>query len=498
MTVSPDAVTSLARHTAVYGVGDLLGRAVSLLLVPLYARLLTAADNGVLALAYAFIAFTAVIYSLGLNPALIRYLSGEADEGLRRARFSSAFWTLLGVASLFSAAMWAGADVLSRRILGSEEHSEIFKLLAAIVWLDSLAEPLFTLCRARQRSATYAAIKFVQYSFQMTLTIYLIAGLGMGVRAVFWSNLASSSLAFVALCPLGISHLRLSYAHHRVRELLAFGIPFVPSALATLVINLSDRFLVKYFLGLEMVGVYGIVYRLGLPMLLVVRAFRAAWAPALLSLPDAEEGRKLSARITTYFCLGGMLLFLGVSAYARELIHLISGRNAGIYLEGQAVVPIVTLGFVFYGIYVILTGAVFVESRTRMLPIIVGAGAATNVVLNVLLIPRIGLVGAAWGTLAANVTMAVALHLGTRRFYRVAYERERLLKICAVGLVLYLVISAFVQESTATGIVARGLLLLSYPFILWGWSFFEPHEWERLRSVLGMRVKREPAHGPEP
>ena len=143
-----------------------------------------------------------------------------------------------------------------------------------------------------------------------------------------------------------------------MRELLAFGIPFVPSALATLVINLSDRFLVKYFLGLEMVGVYGIVYRLGLPMLLVVRAFRAAWAPALLSLPDAEEGRKLSARITTYFCLGGMLLFLGVSAYARELIHLISGRNAGIYLEGQAVVPIVTLGFVFYGIYVILTGAV--------------------------------------------------------------------------------------------------------------------------------------------
>ena len=494
----PDSIKSLARHTAVYGVGDLLGRAVTFLLVPLYARMLSAGDNGVMALAYAFIGFTTVVYSLGLNQALIRYLSAEADEGLRRARFSSAFWTLFAVAALFSAAMWVGADVLSRRILGSADYSEIFRLLAAIVLLDSLAEPLFTLCRAQQRSATYAAIKFVQHSVQMGLTIYLIAGVGVGVRAVFWSNLVSSGFAFVALFPFGISHLRLAYSPGRTRELLAFGIPFVPSALAAMVINLSDRFLVKFFLGLEMAGVYGIVCKLGLPMLLVVRAFRSAWAPALLSLTDSDEGRRLSAQIATYFCLGGVLLFLGMTAFSSELIQLVSGENAAIYLEGQRVIPLVTLGFLFYGIYVIFTGGVYVESRTRMLPGIVSAGAATNVVLNVILIPRIGIIGAAWGTVAAYALMAAALYLSTRRFYRVAYERGRLLKIGFVGLVLFVAITTFVRESTAEGMVARGLLLLGYPLILWGWNFFEPREWERMREIVGLRVDRETGAGREP
>ena len=187
-----------------------------------------------------------------------------------------------------------------------------------------------------------------------------------------------------------------------------------------------------------------------------------------------------------------------MTAFSSELIQLVSGENVAIYLEGQQVIPLVTLGFLFYGIYVIFTGGVYVESWTRMLPGIVSAGAATNVVLNVILIPRIGIIGAAWGTVAAYALMAAALYLSTRRFYRVAYERGRLLKIGFVGLVLFVAITTFVRESTAEGVVARGLLLLGYPLILWGWNFFEPREWERMRAIVGLRVDRETGAGREP
>ncbi len=479
-----DRIKSLFRHTAIYGIGDLLGRAVSFFLLPLYARMLTTGDNGVRSLAFVFIGFSAVFYSLGLNQALVRYLSGEDDPAVGRKRFSSAFWTLFGVGLTFSALLWAGAAPLAQFFLGTGAYADIFHLMAIIILLDTLSEPLFTLCRARQRSATYAAVRLVQHTLQMGLTVYLIAGLGHGVRAIFWSNVASSAFAFLALSPVCWQNLRLIYSPAAVRELLTFGIPFVPSALALLVINLSDRFLIRVFLGIEEVGIYDIVYKLTLPMLIVVRVLRAAWAPSILSIPHREEAYAVCARVTTYFSLTAVFLFLCIQTFARELILLVAGSNAPVYLKGQDIVAPILLAFLFSGIYVIFTAGVYAEKRTRMLPAIVGAGAVVNIGINLLLIPRIGFIAAAWSTLAAYGLMALLLYLQTRRFYPAPYEYRRLAKIGVAGTVVFLITSNYINETTPEGIAARGIFLLGYPLILWGWNFFDPQEWHDLRSMV--------------
>ena len=480
-----DRIRSLTRHTAIYGIGDLLGRVVSILLLPVYARLLTAEDNGVRTLAFACIGFCTVFYSLGINQALIRYLSGENDPADRRTRFSSAFWTLLFIGLLLSSALGLASAPLARYLLGSEAHTSIFHLVAIIIFLDTLSEPLFALCRARQQSVAYAAVRLVQHTLQMGLTVTLIVGFGIGVEAIFWSNVASSAFALFALLPLGWKQFRLTWDRATVRDLLSFGVPFVPSALAVMVINLSDRFLIKFYLGLDATGVYDISYKFGLPMLLVVRAFRSAWAPALLSVPDPGEARAVCARVTTYFSMAAVLLFLCIAAFSRELILLVSGHNAPVYLPGQAVVPLIALAYLFYGLYVILTAGIYAEARTRMLPAIVGAGAVLNVGLNLLLIPRLGFVVAAWSTLAAYTLMAVLLYLNVRRFYPVPYEYRRLVKVGVAGSVVFLSMFPYLHDTTPAGIVARGIFLLGYPLILWGWNFFDPREWKHLTAAVG-------------
>ena len=482
-------ITSTARHTAVYGLGDLLGRVVSVVLVPLYARRLTLHDNGILSLAFAFIGFTAVLYSLGIHPALIRALSGQKDPAARERSFSSAVWLLLAGSTLFSALIWITAPALSHPLLGTSAHTPVFRFMAAILFLDALSEPLFTLCRAAQRATLYALVRLVQHTLQLGLTVTFILGLNRGVIAVFEANLIGSACALLALLPVGIKHLRPVFDLKTVRELLAFGIPFVPATLSLLIINLSDRFLVEYFLGLESLGIYGITYKLGLPMLLMVRAFRTAWAPAVLSIPDPV--RDMCARITTYFCLVAVFLFLGVSAFSHELIVLVAGSRAPTYLPGQNVIPLVTLAFLLYGLYVILTAGIYARGRARMLPVVVGLGAAINLGANGLLLPRIGLVGAAWSTLIAYGAMVLVLFFRVRQFYPVAYEYGRLAKISMAGGVVFLTVSNYLQDLTLEGIIARAIFLLGYPVILWGWRVFEPQEWQDLLTVCRstMRLK---------
>lgn len=452
--------------------GDLLGRAVSILLVPIYARHLTPADNGILSLAFAFIGFSAVFYSLGLNPALVRLLSGKTDLGKHRAAFSSAFWALFATGIILSSLVWTNAGSLAHHLLGSSDYSAIFELIAAVVLLDALSEPLFTLCRARQRSFLYAIVRVIQHTLQLGLTAYFIAILGRGPIAVFEANLISSLFALIVMFPVGLRLIRPTFDMRALRELLRFGLPFVPSAFAFLIISLSDRFLIRFFLDLDDLGIYGITYKLGLPIFFVVKAFRSAWAPAVLDETEEEETRQMCARVTTYFTLFGIFGCLILATFAREIIVLIAGDNAPTYLEGIRVVPIVGLAFFFHGLYIILTAGVYAEGRAGSLPFIVGTGACVNIAINIFLLPKIGFIAAAYSTLIAHILMTVLLFLIVRRFYPIPYEYGRLGKICVAGAVVFIVLSPHIHDTSIEGVIARVIFVAGYPLILWGWRFF--------------------------
>ncbi|MDP6777033.1 MAG: polysaccharide biosynthesis C-terminal domain-containing protein, partial [Candidatus Latescibacteria bacterium] len=103
------------------------------------------------------------------------------------------------------------------------------------------------------------------------------------------------------------------------------------------------------------------------------------------------------------------------------------------------------------------------------------------------LIPRIGLIAAAWSTLAAYGLMALLLFLSVRRFYAVQYEYGRLVKLCVAAGIAYLMIWKYTDDPTLSGILARVVIfLVVYPTILWGWRFFDPAEWRDLRSLLSL------------
>ncbi len=480
-------VKSIARHTAVYGLGDMLGKATGILLVPVYARLLSTSENGDMALAYAFVSFSVLLYALGLNHALVRHLAVERDAADMRLKFSTAYWTLLGIGVFLSLLVWNAAPRLAIVFLNTTSYTDVFQIIAVILLLDTLSEPFFTLCRVRQRSAIYASVRFVQHTLQLGLTVYLIVWEGQGVRAIFWSNLASSIFAFLALCPIGFRVLRPIYSPPVLRDLLRFGLPFVPSAAALLLINLSDRLFLKFFLGKDSVGVLQILFRFCLPMQMLTRVFRAAWAPGILAIPDRTEARSVVARMTTYFAAGATLFLLALSTFARDLILLACGSKAADYLPAQGVIPIVTLAFLFSGIYIILTAGVYAEGRSRMLPVVVGVGASVNVGLNLLLIPRLGVLGAAWSTLAAYGVMVLFLYLYTRRFYPVAYEYARLAKVAVAGGIVFLVVSGYASGVGPSGIATRCILLLAYPLILWGWNFLETGEWREIRQLFRLQ-----------
>ena len=215
--------------------------------------------------------------------------------------------------------------------------------------------------------------------------------------------------------------------------MLKFGLPYIPAGLAAMMVQVIDRPILLALTNESTVGIYQANYRLGIFMMLIVSMYDYAWRPFFLTHADEPNAKQLFSRILTYFTLFSSIVVLLVSLYINDLVkfHIYHGRSIinPAYWSGLGIVPIILLGYLFNGIYVNLMAGIYIEKKTSHLPYITGIGAAINVVVNFLLIPRFGMFGAAWATFFAYSGMAIAIYLVSQKFYPVKYELGRLLKI---------------------------------------------------------------------
>jgi len=480
-----DKLRRLAKHSAVYGLGDVLNRAVGLILVPLYTNVLRPEEYGLMTLNFVFIAFASVFCSWGLNQAFLRFYVGAGSEEERYSAFTGALVFILPASALVSSVIWIFSGTISANLFGphSDRYVSLIKMAAAIIFFDALsAIPILTF-RAEEKSVKFVAVSCFKFILTVILNLYFVLVLKRGLEGIFESSLSASAAVFIVTFPVSLRHLRPGMARALVRDLLSFGLPFIPVTLSTLVIELSDRYMLGKLAGpsgLYQVGLYSLGYKLGVVMLLFVRAFGYAWTPFSISISGDSDAKETYSRVMTYFLLLGMFLFLCLSLFAPEVIRAFA--NPG-YVDGAKVVPVILLSYLCYGVYVNLMAGVYIEKRTSPLPFIVGGAASVNLLLNFILIPRYGMMGAAYATLMAYMSMAFLLYAVVRRFYRISYEYARLAKLLGVGLSLWYLGVRLSGHLGPWALILKLAVIALFPAILAALRFFRRGELGVLKPV---------------
>jgi O-antigen/teichoic acid export membrane protein len=182
--------------------------------------------------------------------------------------------------------------------------------------------------------------------------------------------------------------------------------------------------------NLDVAGSYSANYKLGIFMMLFVSMFQFAWQPFFFQHAEEKNIKQVFSKILTYFTIVSCFLLVILSLFIDDLIKIPILHRTLIgpkYWSGVVIVPIVLFGYVFNGIYYILSAGMFIKEKSFYIPIITGAGAIINVGVNILLIPVWGIVGAALATLAAYLFMAVGVYFATQKFYKVQYENSKVL-----------------------------------------------------------------------
>jgi O-antigen/teichoic acid export membrane protein len=424
---------SLGKETVIYGLSTIVARLLNFLLLPFYTHFLEPSELGVVATVFAYIAFLNIVFQYGFDQAYLRFAAGR-DEEEKSVVFSTCQGALAITSLAFGGTLYLFAESLAVPIGLRVEHAPLLRYAAFILSLDALAIVPFASLRLHHRAWTYVGVKSLNIASNVVLNILLIGGFGLGVRGVFGAALFAAAFTFFLLAAEMSRWIQPRLSVERLKLMLRFSLPLVPAGIGAMMVQVIDRPLMLHLTDEATVGVYQANYRLGIFMLLVVNMFDQAWRPFFLERADQTGSSALFGRVLTLFTAGAGWVALGLALFLPDAVrlsingyHLINPR----YWGGIPVIPVILAAYVLHGMYVNFLASVTISKRTDLLVWITGLGAVVNIGTNFLLIPRIGMMGAAWATLLSYGSMAFALWALGRRVYPIPYEYGRLAGVAA-------------------------------------------------------------------
>ncbi|MFH2204116.1 MAG: oligosaccharide flippase family protein [Elusimicrobiota bacterium] len=480
---------TLGKDTLVYGLSTVAARLLNFLLLPFYTHFLAPGEYGIVAIVFTYIAFANAVFQYGMDQAYLRFAANQ-PPAKTDACFSTAQWSLLASAAAFAALLILGAAPVARLTALRPGDAALIRYAALILALDAITIVPFAELRLRRRKWAFVGIKFFHIVINVLGNIFFLGVLKMGVEGVLIAALFASSASLVLLAPVCALRLRACFDFKLYRELLRFGLPFIPAGIGAMMVQVIDRPILQHLTDEATVGIYQANYRLGIFMMLIVTMFDQAWRPFFLEKAKDEDAKPVFARVLTYFLTASVLIVAALSLFIGDIVRLPLGGVSLIhpaYWSGLPVVPVVLAAYILHGAYINFMTSVTLTKRTELLIWVTFLGAAVNIAANFLLIPLLGMMGAAWATFASYTAMALCLYLIGRRIYPIPYEYARLFHLLVITAVMLAAVcaarGAFAGTNAAAWFAARLGALALLPALLLATGFFTAAERRALASL---------------
>ncbi|MCX6183118.1 MAG: oligosaccharide flippase family protein [Bacteroidetes bacterium] len=485
------ALKKLLGQTAVYGLSSILGRMANyLLLTPLFARVFSVEQFGVITNTYSWVAMMIIFFTYGLETGFFRYATSHEDR--KDEVYSTAFISVLGTSIiLVSAIIFFAGDIATA--MKYPEHREFIVYLGIIVGLDALTAIPFAGLRMKEKAKKFAFIRLFslgvniglnfffyvicpwltsEYNYDwMNNIIYSIYTPQVGVRYVFIANLIASIVTFALLLPEIIGH-KWKFDTELWKKLIPYSAPMLLVGLAGAINQNFDKLVTMYLLpekmALHEIGIYGAIFKLSIMITLFIQAYQYAAEPFFFKKSKDLDAKKTFADVAKFFTLFTCVGFLGIMLSADLLLTTLLGKAE--FKEGLVVLPLIMMGSVFYGMYYSLSNWYKLSNKTYFGGIISALGSLLTLAGNFLLIPFFerlnpghGYVGCAITNFICYLAMVVISYFLGQKYYPINYDVKRILFYLGLASAL-VVLNMYVIENLSP--VPRysigALLFLSY------------------------------------
>ena len=473
------AIKKLLGQTAVYGLSSILGRMANyLLLTPLFARVFSVEQFGVITNTYSWVAMMIIFFTYGLETGFFRYATSHEDR--KDDVYSTAFISVLcSSVLLVGAIIYFSQDIANA--MKYPDHREFIMYLGIIVGIDALTAIPFAGLRMKEKAKKFAFIRLFslgvniflnfffyvicpyltsQYNYEwLNNIIYTVYTPHVGVRYVFIANLIASIVTLVLLLPEIVNH-RWKFDVPLWKKLIPYSAPMLFVGLAGAVNQHFDKLVTNYLLpeklALHEIGIYGAIFKLSIMITLFIQAYQYAAEPFFFKKSKDIDAKKTFADVAKYFTLITCIGFLGIMLGAELLLTTLLGKEE--FKEGLFVLPLIMMGSIFYGIYYSLSNWYKLSNKTYFGGLISSFGSVITLVGNFLLIPFFeklmpgkGYLGCAITNFTCYLAMVIISYYLGQKYYPINYPVKRILFYLALAMAL-VAVDMFITSHLGTAI----------------------------------------------
>ena len=490
----------LATTGAAYTASSVISKLIAVALLPLYTRYLTPADYGAAEVLITGVIAASIVLRLGIIEALLRfyYQAGEEPREVVRSAFASLLWTTtIGMAIAMPL-----AEPLSELLLDRSDPG-LVRIAIFGLWVFTMYEFLTALFRIDERAKAYFAFTVANVLVTIPVTVWLVVGEDGGASGLLWGQYGTGAVFLAGLVIAERHRLALFPDGGVLRRMLRWGLPTMPAELSLYSLNFIDRLLIVRLVGLADAGLYSLSVKFAQGVNVLVKGFQLAWPPLAYSIQDDDEARRAYAVIVTWFVSVTAFVVAGMWLLSRWIVRALAAPE---FFDSYQTIGLVSTGVTLYALYLVLVVILGRTGRTEFNFPATAAGTVVNIVLNLILLPQLGIAGAGISLVASYAVVLVLMYVFTQRLFPVPYEWYRLGQSVGLAAVLVAAGELLLPTSGIGGLAGRIAVWLAYPVLLYATGFLSEEERRAAHRVLSPAAVRSafaslrtaPAAGPSP
>ncbi len=471
----------VSKNTVIYSVGNIGVKSVSFLLIPLYTYYLSTYTVGIIILLELFEVFYNYVAPLGLINAIWRFFNLEQSAGNEKRFISSNFIFILAINAILLVCLIFSSGFISKVYLSDTSFTRLVQVFFIALFLGLSRVYILSLLRIYEKAVQFIILVFIDFVLLIGLTIWFVIGLELGIWGVIYAKLITSSLLFILTIIYLIKTFGVHYFHNDVKRSLQFGFPLIFYGIGFLVLSMSDRLIIKHLISTEAGGIYGISCKFGMILnMVLVTPFVQAWQPILFRLENDPSQKLTYQKIALHFIQIGTVVWVTIAVLSKYLIKLATTEE---YYLGIIIVPWIAFAYLLYGLQHIFKAGAIIHNETLKMTGCTVVAAIMNIVLNILMIPKWGIMGAAVSTVLSYLLMLnLILRLSQKKLY-INWRWKKMLSVVALGIIL-VCISFVGLNNVKLNYIKDAIVLVLLPILMISLKLVSFKEVKRLLTNL--------------
>lgn len=443
----------LLKNISVLLAGNFVTRILSFFMVPFYTSILTTSDYGTADLISNIVFLVLPVFSLLMEEAVMRFALDKGNN--KQEIFSIAF--KLSTFGFLCAMCFSPIILLFKSIRPYYIYVVMYYI---VTWLYNL---LSNYAKGLDKVALITTAEIIHTFTYLGLNIYFLAVVKIGIHgyllAISLSNLAAV-LFFAISCNVIKAIFSVPKINRKIaKEMIKYSLPMIPNYILWWVNNASDRFLVTFFCGTSVNGVYSVAYKIPSLLNSITSIFASAWRISSVDNFGSKESVRFYNNVYSFY---SGLLFISSSCLVFSSKIIAGLLFAKDFFVAWKITPILVLAYVYSALAQYLNSIFSASKQTKALLYSSLAGAVVNILLNVLLIPKFQGTGAAIATVAGYMVIWIVNMINTRKIMKINLYLGIILSSTALIVVqIICVLFDSWQSYIIAGVCIVGIILIN-------------------------------------